>query len=118
MITGWDSVRAKLQEWVLSDGDGPVERLNLIFLAMTLAIAAPIGVLSAYLWWFGGKVLRAAEFPPPGARVVRDTAVLRGDDAERRGRTLRRLGVACSIAAVAAFALLWRAVRGLAGSPA
>jgi hypothetical protein len=66
-------------------------------------------VLAIYLWRIAARVLAAQQFPPPGMRVVRDTPVLRGAAALRRGRIIQGIGgllVLCSLAlAVAAWRL-------------
>lgn len=55
--------------------------------------------LSASLFWLGRKIVRAGRFPLPGAKVIRDTEVLRGGRAIARGRLL--MGVALVTAGLA-----------------
>lgn len=68
---------------------------RLLVWAAAGSIGVPVLVLGAYFWRAGGRVLRAGRWPAPGARVISDTPVLRGGDALRHGRRLRRLGYAC-----------------------
>lgn len=55
--------------------------------------------ISAFLFRFGQKIVRAERFPPPGSKVIRDTEVLRGDRAVARGRLF--IGIALVVAALA-----------------
>ncbi len=52
-----------------------------------LALMAAGGMLlGLYLGWISWRTLRSERFPPPGARVLSDTRVLRGRQARRRGQ--------------------------------
>ena len=44
--------------------------------------------ISLYLAFFGRKVLRHREFPPPGAKVLRDTPLVEGKSAIIRGQII------------------------------
>ena len=57
------------------------------------AATLPVAALAIVMWRYGGRVRRAARFPPPGAKVIRDTAVLHGEQALLRGTMLRVLAV-------------------------
>ncbi|MDH4087348.1 MAG: hypothetical protein OEV27_05405 [Nitrospira sp.] len=62
-----------------------------------------IALAGCHFWWWGRRVRRALRFPPPGATVLRDTAILEGEAAASRGRVLQFLGVTlifCSVAVV------------------
>lgn len=58
--------------------------------------AACIVILAAaaHAWRLGARVRGASRFPPPGMRVIRDTVVLHGPVAGRRGTLLQALAVA------------------------
>ena len=60
-----------------------------------------------YLWRFGSRTRSAARFPPPGARVIRDTAILQGDAARRRGGIIQGLGVLLTLCALGLLAMSW-----------
>jgi hypothetical protein len=63
-------------------------------------------LLGVYFWRWGKRIRATAQFPLPGSRVVRDTVVLRGEAALRRGRVLQGTAVAlvsCALALLAAF---------------
>jgi hypothetical protein len=68
--------------------------------------------LSASLWRLGGRVRRAAQWPLSGARVIRDTPVLRGAAAVSRGRVLQGVGAALFLCAASVSVLAWRLHNG------
>lgn len=72
-----------------------------------IAVASLLG-LALYLWRIGARICAAARFPLPGARVVRDTVVLHGGAALRRGRFLQWAGAALAVCALALLAAGWR----------
>src|SRR5688572_19353929 len=78
---------------MLADPGASTKRARVAFLALAALLLAPLLAFAVYLWSLGGRVLRAQEFPPPGLRVIRDTAVLTGARAVSRGRLLKVLAV-------------------------
>jgi hypothetical protein len=64
-------------------------------------------LMGLYLWRVGARVRAAAQFPLPGARVIRDTAVLRGAVASRRGKVLQGVGAVLVLCALGLFAASW-----------
>lgn len=52
---------------------------------ITFLSASPMGF---YLCLLGRKTLNTNQFPPKGTKVIRDTAVLTGPSADRRGKML------------------------------
>ncbi|HVE52254.1 MAG TPA: hypothetical protein VNB23_02595 [Ramlibacter sp.] len=82
-------------QWLLGVRQLPPEQAATRVLAAYLAWSAACGVallvLAAVLWRSGNEVIAAARFPAPGTRVLRDTPVLEGEAAVRRGRLLRVL---------------------------
>lgn len=65
----------------------PRESLEMIcwIIFITFLSAAPIGF---YLCLLGRKTLNTNQFPPKRTKVIRDTAVLTGSSALRRGKIL------------------------------
>lgn len=59
------------------DLDGALERLRQVR-RLTLALVGVAIAAAAYFLAVAVRVLRSGRFPPPGARVVRDTPVRRG----------------------------------------
>lgn len=86
-------------------------RLLAVFVWLIGSACAVLLALGVYLWRTGARVLRAARFPPPGMRVVRDTVVQRGAAAQRRARILQGVGVALVICCLALAAATWQYVR-------
>jgi len=64
-------------------------------------------LLGFYFWRIGTRIRAAAQFPLPGARVIRDTALLRGDVARRRGKVMQRIGAVLVLCALGLFAASW-----------
>ena len=64
--------------------------------------------LSVYLWRLGAHIQAIAQFPLPGTRVIRDTVIVRGDVARRRGKLLQRIGAVLLLSALGMFAAWWR----------
>lgn len=108
LIVAFEPYHIPLRDWILSQPGALAERVKLVFLLLAAFLMAPLLVLAVYLWSFGGRVLRARAFPPPGLRVTRDTPVITGERAIFRGRLLKMLALACAIASVALGLLLWR----------
>jgi hypothetical protein len=67
-----------------------------------------LAALGAFLWQYGKRVRAASLFPPPGAKVVRDTPVLRGAAALRRGLVLQGLGVLFVLCCIGLALATWR----------
>ena len=100
---------------MLADPGASTKRARVAFLALAALLLAPLLAFAVYLWSLGGRVLRAQEFPPPGLRVLRDTAVITGARAVSRGRLLKVLAVSCAIGCAVLGFLLWRFESLLSG---
>jgi hypothetical protein len=79
-------------------------------------VCASILWLAASLWRSGTRVCRAAQWPLPGSRVIRDTPILRGSTAARRGRLMQGAGVALLVCAVCIAVVAWRLYHAFAAS--
>jgi hypothetical protein len=86
--------------WLKSylEGLEPGAALHFINWSIT-GIFLSILPISAFLFRFGQKIVRAERFPPPGTKVIRDTEVLRGGKAIARGRLF--IGIALVVAVLA-----------------
>ena len=107
LIVAFERYRGPLTDWVLADPGTSTQRLRLVFLLLAALSVAPLLAFAAYVWSLGERVLRAREFPPPGLRVIRDTAVITGERAVSRGRLLKVLALGCGIASAVLGFLLW-----------
>ncbi len=86
--------------WLKSYLDSLEPRAALNFITWSLiVIFLSILPISAFLFRFGQKIVRAERFPPPGTKVIRDTEVLRGGRAVARGRLF--IGIALVVAILA-----------------
>lgn len=118
LILGFERYHIPLRDWILSEPGASAQRVKLVFLALAAVLIAPLLGVAAYLWALGARILRAREFPPPGLRVIRDSAVITGERAISRGRLLKMLALGCAIASVALGLLLWRLASSLSGHAA
>ncbi|MDH3287206.1 MAG: hypothetical protein OEP48_05725 [Betaproteobacteria bacterium] len=107
-----------LRDWIASMPELGPARIRLAAVAMIILLIAPLLGLAVYFWRFGGAVIGAQRFPPPGCAVVRDTPVLAGQKALRRGRAFRMISVFLLVAAAMLSIALWRLAVALAGQGA
>ena len=117
-LVAFERYRIPLQDWFSSRRDDVAYRMGLVLVMIALAAAGPLLGLSFYLWSLGARICRVKEFPPPGYRVIRDTAVVRGPAALSRGRGLQLLAVGLALAAGGLSVALWRLARALGPSSA
>jgi hypothetical protein len=115
LIAGFEHYRTPLRDWLGSEPGDLTHRATLVFFLAAAVLSAPLLAFAAYLWSLGAKVLRAREFPPPGSRVIRDTPVIEGQAAVRRGRALRALALGLGVASALLCLLLWQLARALRG---
>lgn len=86
-------VGAVLILWVIPAGQAHLEeqepatalRCIQFLLAVIFLSLVPV---AAYLLWFGRRVIRSRQMPPPGTKVIVDTIAIEGDAAETRGRII------------------------------
>lgn len=90
--------------------------------AMATVLAAGavlgLGLLAIALWMvaFARRIEQAERFPPPGTRVVQDTAVRHGAAARRLAYGLYAGALVLFVGGVAIPWTLWRLLESLAGS--
>ena len=108
LVVVFESQLSALQRWITEDPEQMDDRLVLAVWGLALASVVPTLFLSAYLWRLGARVVHSGVFPPPGMRVVRDTPVLLGRAAVKRGRLLKALGLLAGAAGVGLVIVLWR----------
>jgi threonine/homoserine/homoserine lactone efflux protein len=100
--------------WVIPAGQAHLEeqepatalRYIQVLLAVIFLSLVPV---AAYLLWFGWRVVRSGQMPPPGTKVIGDTIAVEGDAAETRGRIIVMLaGVLLLLALVGGLYLPYR----------
>ena len=106
-----------LAHWVIADPDHTVVRINLL-IATLLIPASAIIFVSLRLWRVGDQTLRARRYPPPGQKVIRDTAILEGPASKRRGRQLQWFSRLLATCVLLAPPMLWWLVWRIAGTGA
>lgn len=87
-----DIYRPEYEAWVLARADWITAHPGVITL-IVFAGSLPIIVFALYMWRVGAETVRYERFPPPKQSVVRDTLVLSGDAAARRGRVMQATAV-------------------------
>jgi hypothetical protein len=109
-----------LQQWLAGLADLPFAAAKgqlLVALAACLGLLCLSAIaLAVYFWHLGAQVVVQGQFPLPGARVVRDVRMVRGEAALRYGRGLQFFGVALLAACLCGAILGWRAYQALAAS--
>lgn len=86
---------------------GKVQQLSAVVLISLGAVTVLFGI---YLISLAVRVIRGERFPPPGARVINDTKILRGAAAKRYGMAAMVLALAILVAGVA---IPWKAHQKL-----
>lgn len=79
-----------------------------VLVAVLAVVCASAGGIGVFVFRRGRRVAREGRFPVSGEGVMRDTVVLSGEAALRRGRILEALGVTLVLVAVALSMLSWR----------
>ncbi len=107
-----------LGDWITADPLRTESRLRLTAAVLGAALLMLIAGFTTYLWRIGARILRSSRFPAPGMAVIRDTIVLHGPSARRRGHLLQWLGVLLSLATAGFVITLWLLVSLLSGRAA
>jgi len=105
LLALFDRYQTPLANWIVAGRS--TGRVELVFVVFAVLLAAPLAGMAAYLWSLGSRSVAVQEFPPPGVRVISDTAVLQGAPAVSKGRWLQGLAAVLCAAAVAIGLLLW-----------
>jgi hypothetical protein len=105
LLLAGGGLRPVLEHWI---GENPAPRLRVVLTGMILLTVGPVLGMAAYLWRLGARTIRERRFPAPGLRVTRDTLVLVGQVAARRGRVLQRLAMLLAASGIGLGVMLWR----------
>lgn len=65
---------------------------------------------SIYAWHLGSKIKQTRQYPPHGARTIRDTPILEGKNAHSRGNLLQTIGAMLLVLAILLLVLCLRLV--------
>ena len=106
----FEHYRPVIDDWLSGDPELIVQRFKFVMIILVALIAIPLLLFAAYFWRFGGRIVRAERFPPPGAGVLRDTPIVTGSAARRRGRLLQAITGLLIFIALAAPVLFWHIV--------
>jgi hypothetical protein len=99
-----DHYREPLLAWALADSF----RARAGVLVLVALASAPLPVVAVYAVRIGSRVIRENRHPPAGTRVIRDTPVVFGAAARRRGRAYQVLATILFLSFGGALWILWR----------
>lgn len=112
---GGVALAVQFEVWLAAVRDMPTEvaRESLI---SVFCWGVGIGSLAIFLagchvWWWGRRVRISLRFPPPSAKVLRDTMILSGHAAASRGMFLQVLGALLLLSVAGIVLLSWWALR-------
>ncbi|MGD8699292.1 MAG: hypothetical protein PVJ43_08385 [Gemmatimonadales bacterium] len=102
-----------LRAWIEHD----VERAGrTLFVLMALGFSAPMLGLALWIGRFAGEIKRAGRYPPPEAKLTRDTRIRTGTSATAIARLHYLLAVLAALMAIFVPVVLWRVYAGLFGT--
>lgn len=101
-----------LISWVKEDPEIAFSRLVYVP-ATLLALCVPMIFFARSVWTVGRDTIDAQRFPPPGEKVIKDTVILTGPKAARRGQLMQWFSILLVLFSVAPPALLWLMIRML-----
>lgn len=106
-----------LQHWLAGlrglDAAHMQQALERALIVASWAALVPAAIFAACLWRYGVRVCKAGRFPAPGARVIRDTPVLRGAPAQLRGAFLKVLAAFLALLAAGTLIAAYRLIARL-----
>ena len=70
----------------------PAEALRIIQIVIAIIFLSTLP-FSACLYWLGRRAVVYRQMPPPGTKVIKNTRVLEGDKAVKRGRLIMGISV-------------------------
>ncbi|MGH8718184.1 MAG: hypothetical protein ACREV0_04470 [Burkholderiales bacterium] len=97
-----------LADWARGDPAG--SRLGSILAVVATLVSLPFLAFSVYLWRLGRGVNKALRFPPPDTKVLRDTPIITGGGALRRGRFFQIIAALLAFAAILILVMLFRMI--------
>jgi MFS family permease len=79
-------------DWAASEPERAVTRLGWVVVTL-IPLALPMLLMSRWVWRVGKATVEAGRYPPPSMKLVRDTPVVRGSEATRRGRLVQAVAI-------------------------
>ncbi len=105
-----------LNESLLDESPEALTRqLNGLIIALAV-LSLPMAVPLWLMWSLANRAQKAERFPPPGTRVVRDTPIREGREAQRYARFLKALVLLLALAIAAIPVFLFLLLRAITGS--
>lgn len=108
IVFAFERYRPVIERCLRSDPDQLTQRLATVTTLSVLVTAVPLFAFAVHLWIRGKRVRRDQRFPLQSERLVRDTPVIRGKAAARRGVVLQCLAIALAVLATGLAVVLWR----------
>ena len=105
---------ARISELLALDPDAASRQADDLFLEVTWGAAAVAAWAAFVIWRISMEIRRSGRYPVPGARLLRDTMVRTGEQAERIARIGFVAAVLLAMAAPTLVVLGHRLVRALA----
>jgi hypothetical protein len=94
--------------WLVTDtAAGPAVHVARLTGAVLLFVTLPVVGIALLVWRIGVRTAASLRFPPPGVRTTRDTPILTGNAARRRGRLLQMLAAVLVATALVMTVLIW-----------
>ncbi len=104
LIAGFEHYRPELQAWLRRDPSASSTALA----AVAALVCLPLFAAAGWLLLYGSRIVSVEMYPPPGGKLFRDTRVLTGAAAIRRGRLLQVIGAVILAACFVLLPLLWQ----------
>jgi hypothetical protein len=99
-IVAFEQNISALDQWLRAEPSQTASRAQLMLWVLCALVELPLVALGFHLWFFAKRIFEGERFPPLGAAVVRDTPVLHGAAARRRGRIIQALAVSVALSAI------------------
>ena len=110
LIICFERFQGPFLNWLLSEPEKIEYRLGLFCFFYAVFGSAPLFAFSVYLWSFGDRVMRVQRFPLPGHGVIRDTSILKAQEAVARGRIFKIMAISLgAVGVMLCYAFWWLA---------
>ena len=100
-------VPSTVEVWLTQDGAHTRDRIELLLSGLAGFLLLSLCLAAMYLFIVAARIDAAGEFPPPGMALVRETRVLRGEQARGRAWLIRGVGILMVVLAVANAVMMW-----------